>query len=477
MKINFIIFCIFIIIKTIETNELLINNKYFNVIPDNSMQKYSHKENDNLYFIFSIFRHGARAPMDKELHNNTDILGGKWNNKAELTSTGRKQHYMIGTKNKKRYSDFINNTYNPEEILIYSTCTDRTMSSAQCQLLGLYNGLSYTNELNFDDITNNTEFDINLKSIIPPIHLFKERKNYHTNLLFKRPKSKYETILQYSKFCPPMVKLINKNYEDFETNPDIDSFIYEFNKKYGDILKKKYNIDIFTNRKELKGFCDAYISDYFDENNKKLLELFTSEGFNITDLLYECYYYHGYYLFEIDGNGYAKNNSILSMSTLMREIINIMNERKLKNNKYTSNKLPKYFLISSHDTSLVMIQLFFKYAFGTQLDYPYLASNFVIELRKYNDIFFVEAYLNDFLKLNTSLEEFEEKILNISYDEKYVINYCLEITNYSFDTIILILIGVAFIHFILFLYLIKYCCSSKYKKVKGNSSINVTDKN
>ena len=161
----------------------------------------------------------------------------------------------------------------------------------------------------------------------------------------------------------------------------------------------------------------------------------------------------------------------------MREIINIMNERKLKNNKYTNYKLPKYFLISTHDTSLAMIQIFLKYAFYTQLDYPYLASNFVIELRKYNNIFFVEAYLNDFLKLNTTLEEFEEKILSISYNEKYVINYCLEITNYSFDTIILILIVIVFLYFILFLYLIKYCCSSKYKKLKGNSSINVTVKN
>ena len=191
MKINFIISCIFIIIKIIETNELLINNKYFNIIPDNNMQKYSHKENDNLYFIFSIFRHGARAPMDKELQNNTDILGGKWNKKAELTSTGRKQHYMIGTKNKLRYSGFINNTYNPEEILIYSTNTDRTISSAQCQLLGLYNGLSYKNDLNFDDIINNTEFDISLNSIIPPIYIYtfiQGKKKLSYKFIFQKTK-------------------------------------------------------------------------------------------------------------------------------------------------------------------------------------------------------------------------------------------------------------------------------------------------
>ena len=160
MKI-FKLFLFTILIKSI-LNDLLINNKYFNIIPNNSnIKKYSYENNDNLYFIFSIFRHGVRAPMDKEFENDTDLLGGKWNQKAELTSTGRKQHYNIGLKNKKRYSNFINNTYDPKEIIVFSTNTNRTISSAQSQLLGLFNGLSYKNESNFD-INNNTNKDIEL---------------------------------------------------------------------------------------------------------------------------------------------------------------------------------------------------------------------------------------------------------------------------------------------------------------------------
>ena len=144
-------FLLFIVIIKSIFNKILINNKNFNVFPNlSNTKKYSYESNDNLYFIFSIFRHGVRAPMDKEFDNNTDLLGGKWNQKAELTLTGRKQHFNIGLKNKKRYSNFINITYDPKEIIVYSTNTNRTISSAQSQLLGLFNGITYINESNFD---------------------------------------------------------------------------------------------------------------------------------------------------------------------------------------------------------------------------------------------------------------------------------------------------------------------------------------
>ena len=306
-------FLLFIVIIKSILNKILINNKNFNIFPNlSNTKKYSYESNDNLYFIFSIFRHGVRAPMDKEFENNTDLLGGKWNQKAELTLTGRKQHYNIGLKNKKRYSNFINITYDPKEIIVYSTNTNRTISSAQSQLLGLFNGITYINESNFD-IINNKNKVTDLYRIIPPIYLFNENKNFRHNLLFKRPINKFETILQYRKFCRPMIQLINKNYENFENSPEIDSFIYKFNQKYGDILKRKYKINNLMSRKDFKGFCDAFISNYFDENNKNVLEYFLNEGFNITNLLYECYFYHGHYLFEIDGNGYAKNNCIINI--------------------------------------------------------------------------------------------------------------------------------------------------------------------
>ena len=98
-KFKNVYFNVFIMLLKFVVNEQLINNKYYNVIPDFlNAQKYSHKNNNNLYFIFSLFRHGARAPLEKDLNNNMDILGGIWDKAAEMTSIGRKQNYIIGTK-------------------------------------------------------------------------------------------------------------------------------------------------------------------------------------------------------------------------------------------------------------------------------------------------------------------------------------------------------------------------------------------
>ena len=44
--------------------------------------------------------YGARAPL-YFIDNNTDILGGKWHMKGELTKLGRRQHYEIGLKKEK----------------------------------------------------------------------------------------------------------------------------------------------------------------------------------------------------------------------------------------------------------------------------------------------------------------------------------------------------------------------------------------
>ena len=113
---------------------------------------YAHKSVDNLYFIFEHFRHGARSPCNGEFINNTDELGGKWQNYGTLTKVGIKQHYLLGIKNRNRYKNFISNQYNSNEIRIFSSSYNRTIMSAQAQLLGFYNIYSYNEIKNNNDI-------------------------------------------------------------------------------------------------------------------------------------------------------------------------------------------------------------------------------------------------------------------------------------------------------------------------------------
>ena len=83
-------------------------------------------------FLFEHFRHGARGPTEK------DVFNEKWKGRGELTNIGGRMHYLLGVHNKNKYNNFINEIYNPDEILIYSSDKKRTISSILNQIQGMF---------------------------------------------------------------------------------------------------------------------------------------------------------------------------------------------------------------------------------------------------------------------------------------------------------------------------------------------------
>ena len=147
----------------------------FNPLPNGNgilNSNYSHLSTDNLYFVFEHFRHGARSPCEGTFINKMDELGGKWENYGSLTNIGIKQQFLLGKLNRKHYDNFISKEYNPIEIKVYSTNYNRTIMSAQAQLLGFYNNFPDKINYKFDDIIDevkkNDEFNSNM--IIPQIN-------------------------------------------------------------------------------------------------------------------------------------------------------------------------------------------------------------------------------------------------------------------------------------------------------------------
>ena len=101
---------------------------------------FSFSNDDILVFLYTHFRHGARAPLNI---NDTfyDILGEKWTNPGELTAIGQRMHYLLGLRNRKKYiieEKFLSESFNPHEILIHSSNTNRTLVSVSSQLQGFY---------------------------------------------------------------------------------------------------------------------------------------------------------------------------------------------------------------------------------------------------------------------------------------------------------------------------------------------------
>ncbi|KRX04095.1 hypothetical protein PPERSA_08310 [Pseudocohnilembus persalinus] len=90
--------------------------------------------NSKLSFVFSAYRHGARYTQ-KNYYDGKDQPHGK------LSPTGIRQHYELGQIIRKKYIEdlkFLNETYNFDEIYTFSTDVDRTIQSANSQLMGMY---------------------------------------------------------------------------------------------------------------------------------------------------------------------------------------------------------------------------------------------------------------------------------------------------------------------------------------------------
>ena len=88
---------------------------------------------DALVFVIEFSRHGARYPSNANFSWVTESMG--------LTSAGMRQHYLFGTALRNRYINaykFLDENYNPDQVIYRVSQTTRTLSSIQAQLSGMY---------------------------------------------------------------------------------------------------------------------------------------------------------------------------------------------------------------------------------------------------------------------------------------------------------------------------------------------------
>ena len=118
---------------------LKLNNFHCNIILllfqliKNSLSK------EAIIFAFQMNRHGARAPYlgDKD---GIDVYKEKWTQIEELSDIGRRMLYLLVVKVRKRYiKDYglLSENYNPQEIFIKESDSNRTIESIYCFLQGL----------------------------------------------------------------------------------------------------------------------------------------------------------------------------------------------------------------------------------------------------------------------------------------------------------------------------------------------------
>lgn len=424
-------------------------------------------------FVFEHFRHGARGPgykLTEIFQEYTDEYGIKWKGNGELTPIGLRMAYILGVRNRHRYSNLLSSLFNPKEILVFSTTLSRTIMSAQAQLQGMFppktgieltvkerekalppNNLTHKmkkeiEELGFDPVPDRVQ--------IIPIHDFNEKEIF--------------LLITSTKVCPFLGKVKQKLTE----NPEFQKIYQHFNQTYGPQLMKffnKTNPDFLFNYTLIFSLSDVFISDYDNGRNLSSLE---RVGINLEQYYQSCLDAKSFYLF----NSYSSEQlGPLAVSPSMRKIIEWMEKRiyrDIKGNDKQKYEEPKFVMYSGHDMTLAPFQLFMKVAFGiTQLTYPHFSSNLFYEIHRKDNItdrpltindYHVEYSMNGQLLLNITFVLFRRIAEKHIWSEENIQSFCQVPIEGTF--IIMIVAGLIFISFVFFLMFSFFCFKKQEKK-------------
>jgi len=431
---NFLLLIIIII-------SLISNSKPHNINKNNNNNNnISDSNNKTLIFVYTHFRHGARAPITLD-ENFKDYFGNYWPLPEELTAGGERMHYILGYHNKLRYIKklkFLKEKYDPHEIYIKSTNVNRTIKSATAQLQGLYN-LTTGNKL-LENQKNNFSY--------PPLNNISNEINETVNELNKEDYSllKGQTIIPiyifYEKDCyTPRTTFRDDNLKN---NINITNITNYMTNVYGNKLNvmfekksKKVENFVFT---EWNVICDQFVTGYYDGKD---YSYFNEYNISLKDFTNDCENLLGIAIKDKDygdkNREYVKYyNSIrlIDLFYYMKKRVYLdMNENNDNSNiniKDYSN--PKFFMWSGHDTSVGALQIQFNekfqikswinpgYASFVNLE-VYRKNNNNDNNRSIND-YEIHYYMNDKLLKIIDYKYFIDEISKdmMTYDE--MAKYC-----------------------------------------------------
>ena len=389
-----------------------------------------------LRWAFEIFRHGARTPYSGMTKDFKDCFGVQWEGLKELTGVGLRQHFLVGYRNYLRYikeEGLINEKYDPREVYLISTDSNRTIMSANAQVQGLYlPGTGPTLTKNQSEVAvppvedasvyNNSKVELDNddfaalphKMTIMPIHNFFTKDHF--------------IQLQDKKVCPGCKVIYDKN----QKREEVIEFLKEMNDKYGaklnETLSEKERVkDALLDYTRAYYIFDTIIAQYTEGKDEY-------EG--IANTLGPEILNDSFKFFDLDliGNGIDNDKElcIYSMSPIFDRILKWMDAKIIKDKEdlnYTEYDLPKFVMFSAHDSTCGAFMGFMKATFGTEIRYPYFATNINLELRveggNYEEEnYYVDYFINDELMGTYPYKEFKDKINKIKKSTKEINNFC-----------------------------------------------------
>ena len=406
------------------------------------------EDEEKLVFLLTLFRHGARAPQ--KYYNQTshlDYILEKWDNPGELTPMGKRMHYALGLQNRERYIEtkkFLKETFDPHEILIYSTRFNRTLLSVASQLQGFY-PLGTGEEL--------AEKQVNYS--IPPLDLSKNVK--------EKLKELGNASLPEKMTLAP-IRMINDNerkiiiYDieqclwkrdemrkiNYQKSPELKGFIYNFSNNYNETLDNMYNSSINYNIDFVDNFCDAYIAGSTEfKPMEKINQAFPDES-KREEILETCFEFMKLNFREWIAGDSERVLPTLEISKFMREFIHYTKQRidadisgENITEKLEDYSRPKMLMISAHDSTISMWEMFFIKVFKNNNESEYIFPKFATQLafevvtnktvesssKKYED-YTINCYFNNDLFFSKNVKEFIDQVTPELYSDEKINEVC-----------------------------------------------------
>jgi hypothetical protein len=378
---------------------------------------------DKLRWAFEVFRHGARTPYSGMTADFKDCFGHQWNGIKELTGVGLRQHFLVGYRNRLKYINekgLIKDTYDPREVFLISTDSNRTIMSANAQIQGLYppgTGPSLSESQSnvaippADEESYKEEkekLDNDNWAVLPnhinimPVHSFFNQDHF--------------IQLQDKKVCPHTKELYKKNEERKEVVDFLNNMDKKYSEKFAELFIEDQDPHSLKNYTKAYYIFDTIITEYTDGADR-FEEIVEHCSVTKEELLKDAFDF-----FDLDLVGHGidgdKDICIHAMSPIFDRLIQLMDLKIAKDMQgdedYTEYDLPKFLMFSAHDSTCAAFMGFMKAVFDVEMRYPYFATNINIELyrkeKKDGKIeksdYFVEYIINDESMKNFTYEEF-----------------------------------------------------------------------
>eukprot|EP00347_Sterkiella_histriomuscorum_P003231 403365089 len=337
---------------------------------------------DSMLMAVQLSRHGARTGRGHDPFN-------VFQEEDEITNTGRRQHYLMGTQMRERYvnqAHLISSNYNASEITIKTTNDNETIESALSQMLGLYppqynkynildeNQTSFAlPQLNLSQSTLNSIQDSNaLPFALSPISMQVSNTNY-------------DNFLQ-GKTC----EFVKNEMENIKNSQDVYNYLDgKHSQTIWNLAQAIYRDPTIFKAQDAVKYIDSLYAKYIDQ--QKITPGMTSQMVHDMMVLYYDYL----------NQTVIRNPTVLkalltsSFNKIIYKFIKQIERDKGKN--ISKNDQHKLLIYIDHDDIILYYSNLLNHLLFHPMEVEYIpfASIIMLELHKFQDgKYYVNASIN-----------------------------------------------------------------------------------